>query len=101
VELSSGLVKHTLDDLSAGEHQVLIQLYLVSRFLKPGGVVMIDEPDLHLHPSLVPSFLARLETQVKERNGQLILTSHNPAIWDRYENKALRIQLDNAKGELE
>lgn len=101
VELSRNQVEHTLDELSAGEHQVLIQLYLVSRFLKPGGIVMIDEPDLHLHPSLVPAFLARLESQVKERDGQLILTSHNPAIWERYENKALRIQLDDAKGEVE
>lgn len=101
VELSSSQTEHTLDDLSAGEHQVLIQLYLVSRFLKPGGVVMIDEPDLHLHPSLVSAFLARLEAQVKERDGQLILTSHNPAIWERYENKALRIQLDHGKGDAE
>lgn len=84
---------YSLDDLSAGEHQVLIQLYLVSRWLNKGGIVMIDEPDLHLHPSLLNSFLSRLETLVSERKGQLILTSHNPALWRRYENKGLRIQM--------
>jgi energy-coupling factor transporter ATP-binding protein EcfA2 len=99
LRLSVQLVKegvhivHSLDELSAGEHQILIQLYLISRWLQPGGVAMIDEPDLHLHPSLLSVFLSTLEGLVKERNGQLILTSHNPELWRRYENKGLRIQL--------
>jgi predicted ATPase len=85
--------EHSLDDLSAGEHQILIQLYLISRWLQPGGVVMIDEPDLHLHPSLLSQFLSRLEVLVEEKGGQLILTSHNPELWSRYESKGLRVQL--------
>lgn len=84
---------HYLDDLSAGEHQVLIQLYLIHRWLQPGGVVLIDEPDLHLHLSLIPSFLASLESVVKEKQGQLLLTSHLPDIWERYESVGLRISL--------
>jgi hypothetical protein len=87
---------HGLDELSAGEHQILIQIYLVSRWLNPGGIVMIDEPDLHLHPSLLNAFLARLELLVRERDGQLLLTSHNPGLWERYEQKGLRIELEDA-----
>jgi ABC-type lipoprotein export system ATPase subunit len=84
---------HTLDDLSSGEHQILIQFYLISRWLNPGGIVLLDEPDLHLHPSLLSLFLSQLEEVVRSRGGQLILTSHNPELWRRYENKGLRIQL--------
>lgn len=84
---------HFLDDLSSGEHQVLILLYMVQRWLAPGGIVLIDEPDLHLHPSLIPGFLAVLESLVEERNGQLILTSHVLEIWDRYESTGRRIAL--------
>lgn len=84
---------HLLDELSAGEHQVMIQLYLVSRWLQPGGLVLIDEVDLHLHPSLLQRFLDNLEALVRERDGQLLLTSHNPTVWDRYERKAHRIKL--------
>lgn len=87
------IAPHGLDDLSAGEHQVLIQLFLVSRWLNEGGVVMIDEPDLHLHPSLLNSFLAQLETIVHEKKGQLLLTSHSPQVWERYENRGNRIRL--------
>lgn len=84
---------HFLDDLSSGEHQILIQLYLIQRWLEPGGVVLIDEPDLHLHPSLIPGFLATLESLVEERKGQLLLTSHVPEIWDRYESTGRRVGL--------
>ncbi|QTA78422.1 putative ABC transporter, ATP-binding protein [Desulfonema limicola] len=84
---------HSIDELSAGEHQVMIQLYMVSRWLEHGGIVLIDEPDLFLHPSLIPGFMAKLESLVKERNGQLIITSHNSDIWKRYERKGLRVKL--------
>ncbi|ARU60637.1 hypothetical protein CBW65_05715 [Tumebacillus avium] len=84
---------HTLDDLSSGEHQVLILLYLVSRWMEPGGIVLIDEPDLHLHPSLINGMLGQLENIVKERDGQLIITSHNPDIWERYDTIGKRVML--------
>lgn len=86
-------VRHSIDDLSAGEHQVLILIYLISRWLQPGGIVLIDEPDLYLHPSLVSGLLANLERLVAERQGQLIITSHSVDIWRRYEEQGLRIEL--------
>lgn len=86
-------VRHSLDELSAGEHQVLILVYLISRWLQPGGIVLIDEPDLYLHPSLVSGLLANLERLVAEQQGQLIVTSHSVDIWRRYEEKGLRIEL--------
>ncbi|HHZ3185616.1 TPA: AAA family ATPase [Yersinia enterocolitica] len=89
---------HTLDELSSGEHQVLIMLFMVQRWLQPGGVVLIDEPDLHLHPSLVSPLLATLENIIKRRSGQLIITSHATDLWQRYDNLGLRISLNDRKG---
>ena len=86
-------VRHSLDELSAGEHQVLIMIYLISRWLQPGGIVLIDEPDLYLHPSLVSGLLANLERLVADKQGQLILSSHSVDIWQRYEQQGLRIEL--------
>ena len=85
--------RHSLDELSAGEHQVLILVYLISRWLQPGGIVLIDEPDLYLHPSLVSGLLANLEKLVADKQGQLIVTSHSVDIWQRYEQQGLRIEL--------
>ncbi len=39
-------ISHSIDELSAGEHQMLILIYLLSRWMHPGAVVLIDEPDL-------------------------------------------------------
>lgn len=75
---------HYLDALSAGERQALIMIYIISRWLEEGGVVLIDEPDLHLHPSLIKGLLGQIESLVKQRNGQLLITSHNLDIWKRY-----------------
>jgi len=84
---------HSLDELSAGEHQVLILIYLISRWMQRGGIVLIDEPDLYLHPSLVDPLLSSLEKLVAENDGQLLITSHAVDIWRRYENHGKRIEL--------
>ncbi|MBL0385334.1 ATP-binding protein [Tumebacillus sp. ITR2] len=84
---------HYLDELSAGERQVLIMIYIISRWMEEGGVVLLDEPDLHLHPSLVKGLLGQLESLVSQRNGQLIITSHHPDVWDRYKAIGKRIRL--------
>jgi predicted ATPase len=84
---------HTLDELSAGEHQVLILIYMLARWAEKGCVVLIDEPDLYLHPSLVSGLLSSLEALVAELNGQLVITSHMPEVWRRYESEGKRIQL--------
>ncbi len=84
---------HSLDDLSAGEHQILILLYLLARWVEKGAIVLIDEPDLYLHPSLVSGLLASLEELVSGLDGQLIITSHLPQVWQRYEASGRRIEL--------
>ncbi len=87
---------HTLDELSAGEHQVLILIYTLARWAEKGCVVLIDEPDLYLHPSLVTGLLSTLETLVADMDGQLVITSHMPEVWRRYDSGGKRIQLGSA-----
>lgn len=84
---------HNLDELSAGEHQVLIILYLIARWAEKGCLVLIDEPDLYLHPSLISGLLSRIEKLVDEHGGQLLITSHIPEVWSRYESTGRRIDL--------
>jgi len=84
---------HFFDELSSGERQILILLYNVIRWMEECGIVMIDEPDLFLHPSLVTRILSVIEGITERRNGQLIITSHNKDVWERYENLGIRIKL--------
>jgi predicted ATPase len=84
---------HTFDELSAGEREVLVLVYSISRWMEEGGVVLVDEPDLFLHPGIMADAFSAMEKLVGERLGQLIVTSHFPEMWERYENRAKRIKL--------
>ncbi len=93
IRIKKSKKSHFMDELSSGEHQILIQVYLISRWLENGGIVMIDEPDLYLHPSMIHGLLGTLEYLTDKLNAQLIITSHNRDIWKRYEAQGLRFPL--------
>ena len=76
-----GNQKHAIEELSSGEKQIILMLVTVVRRLEEGGIVMIDEPDLHLHVSLVNAFVSHLRKMISEKKGQLILASHAPELW--------------------
>lgn len=84
VELKRNKKKHPLSELSSGETACLVMIVMVSRWMMPGGIVLIDEPDLHLHVSLQRHFIRQIEKIVHERGGQLIVTSHSQDIWDNF-----------------
>ncbi|MFT4928221.1 MAG: energy-coupling factor transporter ATP-binding protein EcfA2 [Phenylobacterium sp.] len=94
-------VYHSIDELSAGERQVLILIYLISRWMQPGGIVLIDEPDMFLHPSLVEPLLATLELIVQDNGGQLIITSHAVDVWESYESQGMRIEMNTQNKDVE
>ncbi len=72
---------------------MLVLVYSISRWMEEGGVVLLDEPDIFLHPAIMPNAFATIEKLVEEKGGQLIVTSHSPEMWERYENRAKRIKL--------
>jgi predicted ATP-dependent endonuclease of OLD family len=41
---------YSIDNLSSGEKQILLMLGEIQRHLRRGGVLLIDEPEIHLHP---------------------------------------------------
>lgn len=70
-------------DLSSGE-KVLLQLVLWLFTAGKEGVfpklLLLDEPDAHLHPSMTPQFLDVIsETLVKKYGVRVIMTSHSPS----------------------
>jgi len=83
--------------LSSGEKQILLMIAHITRWLRPGGLVLIDEPDLHLHVSLSNAFVSYLKQMVTDQNGQLIIASHAPELWDHF-TQAERIELGPVVG---
>ena len=91
VKLENGH-EHSINDLSSGEKQVLLMLATITRWLRPGGIVLIDEPDLHLHPTLTTAFVSHLRRMIKKKGGQLIIASHATELWQDF-TESHRVEL--------
>ncbi len=75
----------SVERLSAGERSLLINLAMILRWLAPGGIVLLDEPELHQHLSLMRGSLAVLHALIaSDFGGQLIVASHAPEVWDHF-----------------
>jgi predicted ATPase len=87
-QLSTGEIL-SLDRLSAGERSLLINLCMILRWLGPGGIVLLDEPELHQHLSLMRGSLAVIDALISspELNGQLFVASHAPEVWDHFRRR--------------
>jgi hypothetical protein len=101
---SSGTVLVDIDDLSSGEKAIVV-LFLpllegqiqgrLDSLLNFGStnqavpapehdrVVLIDEPELHLHPDLQAKILTYMRNVSHESNTQFVITTHSPTILDQ------------------
>jgi predicted ATPase len=65
----------------SGFHQVLMLLAFL--YAKPGVVLMLDEPDAHLHTVLQGQIYDRLRDMARGLGGQLLIASHSEVFIDR------------------
>lgn len=69
--------QYFLDELSAGEKSMLGIVCTVYGFGLDKWLLVIDEPELHLHPQLQRQFLQIIEDLTKEYGLQCIMTTHS------------------------
>lgn len=75
------LMRHHLEELSSGEKQVLIILSELLLRWRPGSLVLLDEPELHLHPSWQMRLWEVLLRFLRQRGGQLIAATQSPHLF--------------------
>ncbi|MBQ8537140.1 MAG: AAA family ATPase [Clostridia bacterium] len=85
VRLNGGAT-HAPEYLSMGEKRIGQLCALAGAVLKPGGLLLLDEPDVHLHPSQSLGLMTTLENLVLDKEGQMWVISHKEALWQRYED---------------
>jgi ABC-type glutathione transport system ATPase component len=78
-------------ELSPGERILFAWCALLARARVAGQatVLMLDEPELHLHPAVCVDILERVIAVLKEDGGQLWLATHSPAIVARFYDQSL------------
>ena len=102
----------TYYDQSSGTQSLYLQLHLYLIVLSQGGVLVLDEFDINLHPDILPLLLDFFEKkEVNINNAQLILTTHNYDIMDRLgkyktilvnkeDNESFLYRLDEIHGDI-
>ncbi|WP_379821868.1 AAA family ATPase [Lacticaseibacillus paracasei] len=66
--------------LSSGHKVVLLVLTKLVELSEEGTLIIIDEPEMHLHPPLIGSFVRALSELLKHVNGVAILATHSPIV---------------------
>ncbi|GAQ66631.1 AAA family ATPase [Streptomyces brasiliscabiei] len=66
--------------LSSGHAIVLLTLTRLVDLVGEQTLVLFDEPEAHLHPPLLSSFVRALSELLAERNGVAIIATHSPVV---------------------
>ena len=66
--------------LSSGHKIVLLTMTRLVELVEERTLVLIDEPEAHLHPPLLSAFIRTLSDLLTYRNGVAILATHSPVV---------------------
>ncbi|HZB87860.1 MAG TPA: AAA family ATPase [Terracidiphilus sp.] len=71
----------TINAMSSGEKGLILTCLLIAQTMTDGGIVLLDEPELHLNPAVCKDVLKCLiEEYAAPKNLQMIICSHSPEI---------------------
>jgi predicted ATPase len=77
--MSSKNIKSTIHNTASGIKQIgIVQMLLANRELKDNCVLIIDEPEVNLHPEWQMKFAEILVLLTKKLNVSLYLNTHSP-----------------------
>ena len=81
VEPSFEDLEFTWNYISSGTKEILYLITLLHTTPK-GSLLMMEEPEIHLHPDAIPKFLSLAEKKCREDNKQILITTHSPILID-------------------
>lgn len=85
------------DVASAGSGFQQVLMLLTFLYTRPASVLLLDEPDAHLHVLLQDSIYSKLRSVAMEQGSQLIISTHSEVIIDSVEPKELCMLLDQPR----
>ncbi len=69
-----------LIELSTGEISLLLRLFNIANQIKPNSIVLIDEPELHLHPNWCINYISKLKQLFNKYDSHFIIATHSPLL---------------------
>lgn len=67
-------------NLSSGHKIVLLTITRLVESIQEKSLVLLDEPESHLHPPLLSAFIRALSDLLTHRNGVAIVATHSPVV---------------------
>jgi predicted ATPase len=67
-------------NLSSGHKIILLTITRLVELVDERTLVLLDEPESHLHPPLLSAFIRSLSDLLLKRNGVAIIATHSPVI---------------------
>jgi len=67
-------------NLSSGHKIVLLTITKLVELVRERSLVLLDEPEAHLHPPLLSAFVRALSDLLNNRNGVAIVATHSPVV---------------------
>lgn len=79
VRLEKGSVRFLLSTASSGERELLTYLFAVYGLNVRDALVVIDEPELHLHPRWQALLISLFERLAEDTGNQFVMATHSPS----------------------
>lgn len=80
VDRCSALFSVIFDSLSSGHQIVLLSIAKIVELIVEKTLILIDEPETHLHPPLLSAFIRALSDITVTENAVAILATHSPVV---------------------
>jgi len=77
---ATSIARKTLRRMSSGHKIVLLTITALVNLTEEKTLVLMDEPESHLHPPLLSAFTRALSDLLHDRNGVAIVATHSPVV---------------------
>ena len=79
-ETQKAMARKLFGNLSSGHKIVLLTITRLVETVEERTLVLLDEPEAHLHPPLLSAFVRALSDLLVNRNGVAIIATHSPVV---------------------
>ncbi|NOZ44398.1 MAG: ATP-binding protein [bacterium] len=95
--------EYYFDELSSGDQSLLFIILTIFGYDLSSGLLIIDEPELHLHPQMQSKFMELIDYVSQKYSLQVILATHSPLMINehnirhvyRFSKHHLKTQINN------
>ncbi|MCT2160478.1 AAA family ATPase [Granulicatella adiacens] len=86
------------EKMSAGQKIILLSIATLIIEVEQFSLVLIDEPELFLHPPMISNYIRSISDIMRKKNGLCILTTHSPIIIQEIPRTCVKIIKSNNEG---